>query len=984
MQTSPLPPPGRPGAAAVVIGGGFAGMAAAQRLLRAGVETHIVERAPTLGGLPAWLGFMFPTGACLLCRSGDDHGSGCPRPAIGPEFNALCPHSLLHVHTGCQALAIEGEYPAFRVSVRRVEGDSLRGTPAQLLSRGPLDEGPLPPGFGPSAAVAGKSAGPAEFTLEAGAVILATGGALFDASRAGEFGYGRFPGVLTGLDFERMVSRNGPMEGQIVGPQGQRPRRIAWFQCVGSRDEDRDYCSAFCCMYATKQAVLAKQSDPEVECKVFMMDDRVFAEGFASRYAQAREQYGIAYERCRPSSLKRDARTGELYFRYVNNRDELVTERFDMVVLSVGLEPATDALALLGSSTAEVPFLPGTSAFRPGETSRPGVFACGGASGPKDMADATAEAAAAAALAIASLQQAAPAPPPAVPVREGSEGVAVIVASSSADDASDGPSALARVAQAWPEVKAATCLPLPRTAADRSALARWMATTGASGVVVAAGSARTDRRAFEAALAEAGLGWQSLEYVALPTDSEWTGKGSRSVALLRAAVTRASTLKPQEPAAPAVCPTTLVVGGGASGLVAALHLADGGRPVVLVEQEEEIGGNLARVPESLTGEDLAAELEVLMGKARRHPNLRLLTSSRVRRTRGTFGRFRSTLETPEGTETLEHGALIVATGAIEHRGTAYGLGSSGRILTLLDLEARLKADSTCLEDVGTAVFVSCVGPWDEDSSLAWRCSRTCCDGILRNALRLKRANPSATVHVLVRETMTVGTRERYYTEARRQGVTFTRFTPDRRPRVEVSGSDVSVSWYDPALREPIITAADLVVLAEAIVPRPQSASLAERLPLDGLDVDGFFASKEAKVAPFSTSRRGVFVIGLAQGPKPLELSVAQGLGAAQDVLNLLASPARPPWHRVAQVAPEKCVACLTCVRVCPYGVPDVDAAAVGVGGIAGAAWINPLACEGCGACVAECPQDAITLAGYDTAAVSAGEAAYYRALQEVS
>jgi len=1023
----------------LVLGGGFAGMTAALMCLQAGVETHVVEREPSLGGLPAQLGFMFPSGNCLLCRTNESHGYGCPRPVVAPQFLDFAAPDLLHIYTSSTLVDLSGTSPHFEarvrsepeyvnaelciacgkcaeacpVEVREPPNDTsshkaihVPVAPHAVPERYVLERELCPPDCQacanacPTSAIDLK-AQPTEFTIEAGAVIVATGADLFDPRANGELAYGRFPGVVTGLEFERLVSRNGPTEGRILRSDGLVPQRIAWLQCVGSRDDDHQYCSSFCCMYATKQAVLAKEANPDLHCSIFLMDNRTFAKDFTAHYEAASKTHGIDYIRCRISSIKRDAKTGKLYFRYVNNENRLLTEAFDMVVLSVGVEQPAATLRALGIDPAPAQSTQRTSVFQPGATIKPGVFVCGNARDPKDLADTANEAAAAAALALASVTEAPSSDrEETAPLGEqntgaespqhANQGIAALICDCPLMQPLD-TEALADSIGGLSQVKAARSIRLPCLPQGREEARSWLANTQPARLVVAACSTRTHKAFFERLASEVGLQATDLEYVPLATDvvavhhNDGRGTRAKATASLRSAIARAATASSEAPPPiPKINRTTLIIGGGASGLTAAHSLADLGCDVVLVEREEKLGGNLANIPVSLEEEDLTRPLQELIASVQQHPRIQLLTNSTVKRSVGTFGHFRSLLSTPNGAQTLEHGALIVASGGTEYAGTAYGLGTSNKITTLLSLEGHLRREPDLLDHLDDVVFISCVGPWDEDDTVPWRCSRTCCDGILRNAIRLKRRNPEARVRVLVRETMTIGSREKFYTEARRLGVIFTRFASSRKPKVVTTDNALVVSWYDPGLAKEVSAQPSLLVLAAATMPRPDSAKLAADLGLPGVSPSGFFTEREVKVAPYSTAKRGVFVVGLAQAPKPAELNIAQGLAAAQHAANLLAHPERPPGHKVARVDQSKCVACLTCVRICPYHVPEIDHEQTGVCGIAGAAWINPLACEGCGACCAECPQDAITLTGYESDTIAESERAYQLALLEAA
>ncbi|MCP4425456.1 MAG: FAD-dependent oxidoreductase, partial [Chloroflexi bacterium] len=248
-----------------------------------------------------------------------------------------------------------------------------------------------------------------EETIEVGAVVLAPGYQIYRSELSEEYGYGRFPNVVTSLQFERLLSASGPTLGHVERPSdGTAPKRIAFLQCVGSRDQSHDYCSSVCCMYATKEAVIAKEHDPALDIHVFFMDMRAFSKGYWGYFERARDRYGIEYHRCRVSALREDPLTRNLILDFQGEDGRLYQLRFDMVVLSVGMEISKSARDLgrkLDIELDEYGFCH-TPQFNPVETSRPGIFAVGPFREPKDIPESVIEASGAAAAAATVINRA--------------------------------------------------------------------------------------------------------------------------------------------------------------------------------------------------------------------------------------------------------------------------------------------------------------------------------------------------------------------------------------------------------------------------------------------------------------------------------------------------------------------------------------------------------------------------------------------------
>jgi heterodisulfide reductase subunit A len=1006
----------------LVAGGGPAGQRAALDLVHAGLPVLLVERGDSLGGTTAQLGTMFPLHACLLCRGEAKHGPGCTRPVISADLLDRGRPDGLEVWTRGRLVSVEGGPGDLKAVVRREPRfvDPARCVACDLCAKACPHEmsDPFEAGLARRRAAyrPADRCVPDAYAIEKGpwcegcrkcadacptgaidldekarttkvpvsAVVLATGMRLSDPVASAEYGYGRYANVFTGLEMERMCSPAGPGEGRVARrSDGQAPKRIAWLQCVGSRDEKHDWCSAFCCGYATRQAVLARQLLPGSEAAIFMMDDRVFARGFSGTYDPLRREHGIRLARCRLSVLREDPATRDLVLQVSAEDGKVTEERFGMVVLSVGAEAAADAADLarsLGLASGAGGFLRATS-LDPVGTGRPGIFVAGTAAGPADIADSVAQAGAAAAGVCAFLDWQPPAlvgePPAAAAVkpRAGHSartriGVFACECAGCISDVVDLPETV-RYASRLPGVATARSVTFGCLDEGLQVMRAAVREHHLDAAVVGACSRRTFTPLFERALGIPVRVASLREECAAVHADDPVGATRKARELLRIAAVRVAP-PPAHAGAPllTIVPRreALVVGAGMAGLTACLRLADAGVAVHLVERADRPGGHALLLDRTPDGADVRLAVGKAAARAARHPNVTLYDGSEVVRLASHLGEFTAIVRTvardgrPGRESTLKVGAAVVATGAAEYRGPTYGLGSSPRVVTLLDLGRKLRDEPDLSSHLGQVAFVGCVGPWDEPGTTAsWRCSRGCCHTMVRRARALKEANPACLVAVLVREVNTYAFAEEDYTAARKAGVLFARFDPRTRPVVDhrPDGS-LRVAVADTSLGETLDLAPDLLVLAAAVLPRPEAARTATRLGVR-LGADGFVREWEAKTRATATLEPGVFACGLAAGPKPLAEVVAQSLAAAQAALVHLSRTRTVDTRAVARIDTKLCADCLTCVRTCPYGVPRAGDGEFPPGVPRGKAWIDPARCQGCGTCTAECPARAIQL-----------------------
>jgi heterodisulfide reductase subunit A-like polyferredoxin len=259
-------------------------------------------------------------------------------------------------------------------------------------------------------------------------------------------------------------------------------------------------------------------------------------------------------------------------------------------------------------------------------------------------------------------------------------------------------------------------------------------------------------------------------------------------------------------------------------------------------------------------------------------------------------------------------------------------------------------------------MIQCIGPAEKF------CSRLCCTTALKNALKLKEINPDAEISIIYRDIRTYGFKEKLYTQARKAGVRFIHYEFERKPEVQFAdgftfhqdSGPLLIKVWEPILKRELEIEPDLLILSTPVVPPQGTQDLASQLKLS-LDMDGFFLEAHVKLRPVDFSADGIFMAGMAHYPKFLDETIAQAQAAASRAASILSQETIQTNARVAVVDPLLCVGCLTCVRICPYDVPQVKSNFTGIGNILGAAFIEPAICHGCGTCVSECPARAIQL-----------------------
>ncbi len=803
--------------------------------------------------------------------------------------------------------------------------------------------------------------------LEVGSVILAAGFDAFDPTRFRNYSYSESPNVLSAMEFERVLSASGPYQGHLIRPSDHKePKKIAWLQCVGSRDInncDRPYCSAVCCMYAIKEAIIAKEhSVEELEATIFFMDMRTYGKDFEKYYERAKEQ-GINFVRCRIHTIDRTP-AEDLIIRYVDESGQVKVEEYDMVVLSVGLEPSADFTELaerLEVDLTEDGFVSSTT-FEPVSTSRPGIYACGAINEPKDIPISVMEASAAASAATAELSEVRYTQtktieyPPEEDITGQAPRIGVFICHCGINIGGivDVP-AVTEYAGKLPFVELADHNLFTCSQDTQGKIQKAIIEHKLNRVVVASCSPRTHEPMFRETLAKAGLNKYLFEMANIRDQDSWVHRDQPEKAtekakdLVRGAVAKVALLEPLHQSQMGLTREAIVIGGGVAGMTAALAITEQGFPVHLVEKSDHLGGNALNLNKTWRGEDIKSFTSALIRKVESSKLITIYFNSEISKCEGFLGNFVSDIKTPEGNVSVPHGVVVIATGGKALKPDEYLYGQHDRVLTSLELDALMIEESKTLEQAKTVAFIQCVGSREPERPY---CSKVCCTHSVESAIKIKEANPETVVYILYRDIRTYGFRESLYKKARELGVLFIRYDVDDKPKVEaISPEKLKLIVTDPILNLPLEIDCDILCLASSIVPN-EGEAISEAYKVS-LNAEGFFLEAHMKLRPVDFANEGMFLAGLAHYPKPIEESIAQARAAAARATTILAKESISVGGIVAVVDPDKCAACLTCVRTCPFGVPRI--------GEEGHAVIEPAICQGCGACVSECPGKAISL-----------------------
>jgi heterodisulfide reductase subunit A len=991
--------------AVMVVGGGIGGIQAALDLGNAGFKVYLVEESPAIGGKMAALDKTFPTNDCAMCT-------------LSPKLVECGRHPNIELLTYSELLDIQGNPGNFTATVlrhaRSVDESKCTGCgicveKCPWKAPNKFEQGlkerkaiyvpyaqaiPNIPAIDREACAYFKNGKckacqkfcgndaidftqtDKEIKLNVGSVILTPGFEGFDAKLKGEYGYGRFPNVVTSLEFERILSASGPFLGQVLRPSDKKhPHKIAWIQCVGSRDTSvgNGYCSSVCCMYAVKEAVIAREHQPDLDLSIFYNDIRAFGKGFESYYENAKKS-GVHFVKSIISGVRENPQTHNLLLNFATN-DGVKEEEYDMVVLSVGVrvpEKTRQLATRLGLSLDHYGFCR-TDEYESTQTSRPGVFACGVFQGPKDIPETVMQASAAAASAAALLtsgrgtqvtEKTYPAErdvsgePPRI-------GVFICHCGTNIGSIVNVPEVVA-YSKTLPNVVHAEENIYACASDAQEHLKQVIQKNGLNRVVISSCTPRTHEPLFQETCKEAGLNRYLFTMTNIRDQCSWVHQNEKKAAtekskdLTRQAISRARVGEALKESSVAVNPVALVVGGGVSGMQAALGMAEQNYEVHLVEKDKELGGIARRLHFTLSGESVPGYLKNLTAKVRGNPLIHVHTGATAFDTSGYVGNFVTRIKNAEGiTEDIKHGTGIVAIGGEEYQPGEYLYGKDQRVMTLLELEGKIANKDAKLLAAKNIVLVQCVGSREKARNY---CSRVCCSQSVKLALKLKELSPEMNIFVLYRDIRTYGLAEDYYRQAREKGVNFIRYEPEDKPLVTPDGRDgkLKVEVTEISLGEKIVIDADFVGLAAATLP-PKDNKTVSQLFKATLDENGFFLEAHIKLRPVDFAGEGFFMCGLAHSPKTISESVTQANAAVARACTTMSKKSLRAGGAISCVDMNKCNACGLCTMVCSFGAIKLE---MNERLKRKVAVVTEASCKGCGLCAATCNSGAVDVKGF--------------------
>jgi len=987
----------------MVVGGGISGIQASLDLAASGFRVYLVEKSPAIGGKMAQLDKTFPTNDCSMCIE-------------SPKFIECARHPNIEILTYTEVDSVEGEVGDFKVTLvkkpryileERCTGCTTCVEYCPVKVPDPFNQElsankaihiyfsqavPLVTYIDDDClylkerkcrictsvcenAAIDFSQKPEILEVKVGAIVLAMGYDIFDPGKRGDYGYGKMANVVTSLDFERLLCSTGPFEGEIRRPSdGRHPKKLAWIHCVGSRqliEGGNTYCSAVCCTYTQKQVILTKDHDPEAQCTIFHNDIRSYGKDFERFYQRAARLPGVRFIRSYVSVGREIPETKNVTIRYSTFPQGVQEEEFEMVVLSVGLNPPKDAPELARKFGIELDShgFCKTNPRNPIETTRPGIFVSGTFRGPMDIPESVVSASGTNALCgeilklrRGKLSRKREYPPERdVSAEEPKIGVFVCHCGANIGRVVDVPSTVEYASRLPHVVHAEESLFICSTDAAEK-LAKSIKEKGLNRVVVAACTPRTHEPLFRDTLREAGINQYFFEMANIREHCSWVHAREKEKAtekakdLIRMSVARAKMLEPLREYELPVDKRVLVVGGGIAGMTSALSLAAQGFEVYLVEKEEDLGGMARRLHYTLEGLDVQSYLSDLKKKVYQHPLIHVMTGTQVSEVTGYVGNFTTTVRSNGRSTSIRHGVAIIATGAEEYTPEEFLYGKDPRVLTQLELEGLVAKRDGRLMELETVVMIQCVGCRDEKRNY---CARICCNQAIKNALKLKELNPKVDVYVLFRDMRTYGFAEDYYLEASNKDVKFIRYEPSAKPDVEPWEEDgrsfLRVTVPDPILEKKIALDADMVVLSAAVVPSEGTQEMAKLFKVP-LSPDGFLQEAHVKLRPVDFAAEGVFLCGSAHYPKHITETISQAYGAAGRALTVLSQDFVIASGAVCEVDEERCVSCGACITCCTYGAIEFHDTPKGK-----KARVNPVLCKGDGLCNAKCPTGAIIL-----------------------
>ncbi len=976
--------------AVMVVGGGIGGIQASLDLADLGYRVYLVEKNPSIGGIMAQLDKTFPTNDCSLC-------------ILAPKMVEAFRHPNIDFYTYCEVEKIDGNAGNFTVTIlkkaRHIDETKCiacnrcaEKCPTRVpdeynerLNQRKAIYTPFPQAVPSTYVIDVENClffrkGVCQICekqceqnaidydqkdetiqLKVGAVILSFGVPTFDPTALTQYGYQQYQNVLSSIEFERVLNASGPFEGHVCRPSDhETPQKVLWVNCIGSRNRQihNDYCSSVCCTYTIKEAIIAKEHTPDLNCTIMFIDIRTMGKGFEEYYLRAQE-LGINFIKGRVAFIEQEPYSNDLIINYENiETGEIKEEIFNLVVLSVGFQPSKDTIEIannLGIKLNNYNFC-STEYFTPLETNRNGVFVSGTLSGPKDIPETVAEASGAAGQASTLLKDSRNSLittkeyPPEITTLTEEPRIGVFICHCGIN--------IGAVVKVSEVVEFSKTLPNVVYAEDniyscsqdtQEKIKKTIEERNLNRIVVASCTPRTHESLFQNTIREAGLNPYLFELANIREQCSWvhmaepenaTEKAKDIVAM---AVSKAGLYMPIVEVSVDIKPSGCVIGGGVAGLTAALDIASQDFEVDLIEKDKELGGLVKSVHYVLSDDDPQKFLSSLIDQVKNHPKIKIHTNATIQKIDGYLGNFQIVLDIEGERREITSGTIVVATGGQEYKPIEYNYGESDKILTQQELEQKIVQKTVVGKKI---VMIQCVGSRNDERPY---CSRICCSVAIKNALKLKEEDPEREVTILYRDIRTYGFYEDAYNRAREQGIFFIRFDKNRQPELEIEGDRLKIDVNNSETKEDVVISPDLVILSAAILPY-KNKQLSQMLKVP-LGANGFFFEAHPKLRPVDFATDGVFVCGVAQSPKNIRESIGQAHGAASRALIPLVRQKAVVKGAVATINQELCTGCESCILLCPYSAITKDEN--------GEVTIVEVLCKGCGVCSASCPKRAI-------------------------
>jgi heterodisulfide reductase subunit A len=992
----------------LIIGAGISGMQSALDIADKGYKVVIIDKTATIGGSMVKLDKTFPTNDCSICTA-------------APKMVELARHPNIELITYAEINKLEGKKGDFKAQLWKKSkyvdpdkctgcGDCAEVCPVDIVN--PFDEKlstrkaiyiefpqavPIVYTIDIDACVGCGSCDRVcepdaisflekseEIEVNAGSIILATGFEVFEPTELRkEYGYGKYENVITAMQVERLLSSFGPTSGKVLRPSDcKKPKKIGWIQCVGSRSAQQGYpyCSRVCCMYATKEATIVKEANPEISITIYYMDIRAYGKDFQQYYDHAKK-LGVDYVRGRPSSVYEN-KDKSLTIRYKDTLSGKIKEdKVDLLVLSTSIIPSKDNTHLakiIGIDVDENGFFKQDSLLKnPVQSTKDGIYLAGCIQGPKDIPDSVSMASGAAAKAVAPIKERerhlGREFPPEKDISHDEPRIGVFICHCGKNIA--GFLDVEKVTQETkklPNVEYAEHVMFACSQDSCKKIRELVKEKNLNRIIVAACSPRTHGGLFQDTLLEAGLNKYLFEMANIRNHCSWVHSENwdqatqKAIDLVKASVAKVRLLEPLNEEEFSILPSVLVIGGGVSGMKAALALSDMNVKSYLIEKEKNLGGRLRHLHTMFPSDIPANEIiDPLIAQIKKSKYITVMTETELVDITGFIGNYEGVIKQKGKKKHLKFGTIIVATGfrEIDLKGQ-YHYKHNDNILSQTELEEKIKK-GTLKKKPRNVVIINCAGAMDEERPY---CCRIGCGVSIKNAKLISQKYPGVKIYLLYRDMRVFGKEEEeYYSDVlKNHHVTVIRYPGEKKPQVILDKKNptdgpMTVKVYDDILTEEMTLPADLVVLTVNTEGEVLTESLKNMLKIPA-DAAGFFLEAHAKIRPLDFATDGIYLCGAAHYPKNLVDSIAQAEGAASRAAIPIMQEKMKGEGQVAEVNEELCSGCKTCEKLCAYSAIEIKPRQNDPKHFV--ATVNRALCKGCGSCAGACPSGAIEQKGF--------------------